>query len=63
MIPKDEWEKHQQEYDRLEKELLNREMDDALSKPQEWYTTEQVEAMILNLRNKRNLGDQSGKMD
>ena len=62
LIPKQQWEKQQQDYDHLEKELLNREMDEALSKPQEWYTTEQVEAMILNLRNKRKLRDKNGQV-
>lgn len=63
VIPKDKWEKQQQEYDLLEKELLNREMDEALSKPQEWYTTEQVEAMILNLRDKRKHQGKSGSLE
>ena len=61
LIPKEELNKKDTLIDELEKKLLAKEMDDALSKPHKWYTTEQVEAMLAEVLAKKER--KRGKMD
>lgn len=49
LLPKEELEKKDQLIEELEKKLLIKEMDEALSQPHKWYTTEQVEAMLAEV--------------
>lgn len=61
LVPKESLEKRDQLIEQLERELLIREMDEALAKPHKWYTTEQVEAMLAEVLSQQEKG--RGKMD
>ncbi|MGK5094045.1 hypothetical protein WDW89_18780 [Deltaproteobacteria bacterium TL4] len=61
LIPKEELDEKNRLINELEKQLLVKEMDEALAKPHKWYTTEQVEAMLAEVLSKKE--KTLGKMD
>lgn len=61
LVPKEALEKKDQLIEELEKQLLIKEMDEALSKPHKWYTTQQVEAMLAEVLSRKE--EKRGKVD